>query len=62
MGKIFKGVARRLAQPSSMAGIAAMAALAGAGAGQSEAVAQIVGGLAALLAVTMDEGGKGGQA
>lgn len=59
---IFRGIARRLAQPSSMAGVAALAALAGAGSGQAEAVAQIVGGLAALLAVVIDEGGMGGQA
>lgn len=57
MKSIFQSMARRIAQPSSMAGIAAMAALVGAGVSQAEAVAQIVGGLAALLAVAIDEGG-----
>ena len=59
---IFRGIARRLAQPSSMAGIAALAALAGAGSGQSEAVAQVIGGLAALLAVAINDGSTGGKA
>lgn len=61
MNKIFTSFARRLAQPSSMAGVAALAALAGAGTGQSEAVAQVIGGLAALLAVVIDDGSTGGH-
>lgn len=51
-----KLILERLREPSSMAGIAALAVLFGVPAGATEAVAHIVGGLAALAAIAMPEG------
>lgn len=51
-------IARRLREPSTMAGIAILASIAGAPPGSGEVVAQVVAGVAGLLAVLIPEGGK----
>ena len=58
--KALRTIASRLREPSSMAGIAALALLFGVPAGAAEAVVQIVGGVAALAAIALPEN-KGGQ-
>ncbi len=49
-------IIKRIREPSSMAGIAALALLFGVPVGAADAVAQTIGGLAALLAIAMPEG------
>lgn len=50
---------KRLREPSTWAGIAALGLLIGLPPGTVEAVGQIVGGVAALGAIFLPEGGKG---
>lgn len=52
----FAAVLERLRQPSSMAGIAALALLFGVPPGVPELVGQVVAGLAGLAAVVIPEG------
>lgn len=52
---LLRTIAQRLREPSSMAGIAALAFLFGVPAGATEAVVQIVGGVAALAAIVLPE-------
>ena len=53
--QVWKNIASRLREPSSMAGVAALALIFGVPAGVAEAVVQIVGGLAALAAIALPE-------
>lgn len=48
-------IIKRLREPSSMAGIAALALLFGVPAGAAEALVQVVGGLAAVAAIVIPE-------
>lgn len=50
-------LAKRLREPSTLAGLAAILALFGAPAGVPEAVAQLVGAVSGLAAVLMPERG-----
>lgn len=47
----------RLREPSSMAGLGALLALVGVPVGLSDAVVQVVGGVAAVAAIVMTERG-----
>lgn len=50
-----KAVLKRFREPSTLAGLAAMAMLFGVPVGASEAVVQILGGVAALGAIFLPE-------
>lgn len=52
-------ILKRLREPSSMAGLAALAVLFGVPPGTGEAVVQILGGVAALAAIVIPE--RGGE-
>lgn len=51
-------IIKRLREPSTMAGLSVLAALAGIPPGTVDAVGQVVAGLAALAAVLLPEGAK----
>lgn len=53
---MFHRIAPRLREPSSLAGLSALAVLFGVPAGLSEAVAQVIGGALAVAAVVIPEG------
>ena len=53
--KALRTIAQRLREPSTMAGIAALAMLFGVPVGAAEAVVQIVGGVAAIAAIALPE-------
>lgn len=55
---MIKTIINRLREPSSLAGVSALALLFGVPAGAAEAVVQIVGGLAALGAILLPEKGR----
>jgi hypothetical protein len=59
MKQIFHTIAKRLREPSTMAGIAALAMIVGVPPGAAEAVLQIVGGVAAIAAIAMPEKSEG---
>lgn len=50
-------IARRLREPSTLAGLAALAVLTGLPPGTVDLVTQIIGGLAGLAAIAVPEGG-----
>lgn len=52
---MLKTLLQRLREPSTMAGIAAIAMVFGVPAGASEAVMQVIGGVAGLAAVLLPE-------
>lgn len=57
MTKLIPYLAKRLSEPSTLAGLAAILALVGAPAGVPDAVAQLVGAVSGLAAVLLPERG-----
>ena len=53
---MFHRIAPRLREPSSLAGLSALAVLFGVPVGLSEAVSQVIGGILAVAAVLLPEG------
>lgn len=57
----FSNIVKRLREPSTMAGLSALALIAGLPPGAIDAAGQVLGGVAALAAILLPESGAKGE-